>query len=161
MIESSSDPNFNKNNRIGHNGTFNANPLSAAAGVTALNLIDSTNINAIAEERSVQLTKGLNDVLTRMEIPGCVTNLSSLAFLRIGINESVADPDQNPNSAQQNRSLGTGDLSKQLGLALINNGIHATSTRFILSAAHTKDDIKTTIQAVEQSLIDVRNQGLV
>ncbi|MFL2761469.1 MAG: aspartate aminotransferase family protein [Dehalococcoidia bacterium] len=161
MIESSSDPNFNRNNRIGHNGTFNANPLSAAAGVTALNLIDSTNINAIAEERAVELTKGLNDVLTRMEIPGCVTNLSSLAFLRIGINESVADPDQNPNSAQQNRSLGTGDISKQLNLALINNGIHATSTRFILSAAHTQDDIKTTIQAVEQSLIDVRNQGLV
>ena len=161
MIESNSDPDFNRNNRIGHNGTFNANPLSASAGVTALNLIDSTDINAVAEERAIRLTEGLNNVLKKMEIPGCATNLSSIAFLRIGIDESSADPDINPNAAQQNRSLGTDDLSKQLSLALINNGIHATSTRFILSAAHSQDDIKTTLQAVEQSLIDVRNQGLV
>ena len=45
MIETKDDPDYNKYRRVGHNGTFNANPLSASAGVTALSILKRDPIN--------------------------------------------------------------------------------------------------------------------
>ena len=42
MIATRDDAAFNRDRRIAHNGTFNANPLSAAAGIKALELVGTT-----------------------------------------------------------------------------------------------------------------------
>ena len=58
-------------NRVAHAGTFNANPVSAAAGAAALRLVATGEPNATADARATTLRAGLNDLLTRLEVPGC------------------------------------------------------------------------------------------
>ena len=49
---------------------------------------------------------------------------------------------------------------RQLTLSLLNHGVQA-GNRFILTAAHTEDDIAHTISAYEQSFAEIRELGLV
>lgn len=161
MIEGSNDP----SRRIAHNGTFNANPLSAVAGIKALELVAETDVNLTAAAMGDRLKDGINDLLTRIEIPGCATGINSLIFLRLGVDSSAADPDKNPNAAQDMRNSDDPELQNQLNLAMLNHGVHAGNVhggaRFILSAAHTEADIDSTVEAIGSALTDVRQQGLI
>ena len=47
---------------------------------------------------------------------------------------------------------------RQLTLSLINHGVQS-GNRFVLTAAHTEDDIAHTIDACEQSLNEIRVGG--
>ena len=160
MIEGSNDP----ARRIAHNGTFNANPLSAVAGIKALELLATTSVNDTAAAQGERLKAGLNEMLTKMEVQGCATGINSLIFLRLGVDASMADPDMNPNAARDMRNSDNAELQGQLNLAMLNHGVHAGNVhggaRFILSAAHTDGDIDTTVEAIGSALTDAREQGL-
>ena len=161
MIESRlDDPEYNHYRRVSHNGTFNANPLSAAAGTTALDLLKNTPVNDTASARASRLKDGLNDLLTKLEVPGCATGVASIVFLRLGIDPEAADPEKNPNAIADIRKAANPTLSSQLNLALLNHGVHS-GTRFLLMAAHGEKDIDDTVDAVERALTDVREMGLV
>ena len=156
MIQFRDDPDFNSNGRVSHNGTFNANPLSAAAGVTALRIVRDESVNDVATERASQLKTGLNEILTRKEIPGIATGIASIVFLRIGLNVDNEDALYDvPIDDLEPRS----DLKKLGGLAMYNHGVDGFD-RFLLSAAHSEDDIAATVEAVGATIDDFRNDGL-
>jgi glutamate-1-semialdehyde 2,1-aminomutase len=54
--------------KISHHGTFNANPLSAAAGIAALEIIATTDACERASEYAEQLRNALNDVLAMEQV---------------------------------------------------------------------------------------------
>lgn len=54
--------------KISHHGTFNANPLSAAAGIAALEIIATTDACERATEYAGQLRSALNDVLATKQV---------------------------------------------------------------------------------------------
>jgi glutamate-1-semialdehyde 2,1-aminomutase len=54
--------------KIAHHGTFNANPLSAAAGIAALEIIATTDACERASEYAAQLRNALNDVIAEETI---------------------------------------------------------------------------------------------
>ncbi len=153
------DAEYNRNTRIAHNGTFNANPISAAAGVAALEIVANEPINDTANARAAQLKDGLNDVMGRMEIPGCVSGIASLLFLRLGVEHEcdreycILTPEQTAESMRAER-VG------QLTLSLLNHGVQS-GNRFILTAAHTDEDIAHTIGAYERAFEEIRGQGLI
>ena len=160
MIEGrAGDAEYNQNTRIAHNGTFNANPVSAAAGIAALQIVANEPINDTATARAAQLKDGLNDLLMRMEIPGCATGITSLMFLHLGIDYEgdtdycVLTPEQMAQSMEPNRL-------RQLTLSLLNHGVQA-GNRFILTAAHTEDDIAHTLNAYENAFGEIRELGLI
>ena len=161
MIEGGNDP----SRRVAHNGTFNANPLSAVAGIRALELVQTSDVNARAATMGERLKAGINETLTKLEIPGCATGVNSLIFLRLNVDEDAADPDKNPNAARDMRNSDDAKLQEQLGLAMLNYGVHAGNAhggaRFILSAAHTEQDIDESVAAIGNALSDAREQGLV
>jgi len=157
MIEPSGDPEWDRNRRIAHNGTFNANPLSAVAGITALKLLKNEPINDLASSMGQRLKEGLNGLLAKLEIPGCASGINSLIHLRLGVDhecdrEICLMTDQNmkvtTNSAR----------NSQLNLALLNRGVHS-GTRFILSSTHTEEDIDASVEAFELAFTDLKNQG--
>lgn len=164
MIQAGGDADYNQNRRIAHNGTFNANPLSAVAGIKALELVADTPVNATADAMGQRLKDGINDLLTKIEIPGCATGVSSLIFLRLGVEPDAADPDKNPNAARDMRASDDAELQSQLNLAMLNHGVHAGNAhggaRFILSAAHTEQDIDESVAAIGSALTEVREQNL-
>ena len=92
-----------------------------------------------------RLKSGMNELLTKLEIPGCATGINSLIFLRLNVDSDAADPDKNLNAARDMRNSDDPELQTQLGLAMLNHGVHAGNAhggaRFILSAAHTEQDI--------------------
>ena len=160
MIEGrAGDAEYNRNSRIAHNGTFNANPVSAAAGIAALKIVANEPINDTANLRAAQLKEGLNDVLGRLEIPGCVTGIASLMFLRLGLDHEC-DKEYCVLSHEEMARAMEPERGRQLTLSLLNNGVQS-GNRFILTAAHTEEDIAHTINAYEQAFDDIRELGLV
>ena len=161
MIEGTNDP----DRRIAHNGTFNANPLSAVAGIKALELVANTDVNERAAAMGERLKAGMNEMLTKLEIPGCATGINSLIFLRLNVEADAADPDKNANAARDMRNSDDADMQTQLGLAMLNHGVHTGNAhggaRFILSAAHTEQDIDDSVEAIGSALTEVREQGLI
>ncbi|MCH8206221.1 MAG: aminotransferase class III-fold pyridoxal phosphate-dependent enzyme, partial [Chloroflexi bacterium] len=160
MIQSTGDPDYDQNRRIGHNGTFNANPLSAAAGITALELVKTTPVNEITTAMGQRLKDGLNDVLTRMEVPGCATGLPGVVFLRLGVDHEC-DKEVCVLSQEQMAVAHEPRRSSQFSLSMLNHGVHATASRFLMMSVHTEKDIDETIEAAERALTEVREAGLV
>ena len=156
MLETTDDPNHNKLRRIAHNGTFNANPISASAGIEALGILKTEPINQRATEMGTLLKNELNGLLSKLEISGCASGVSSLIHLRLGVDHEcdgevcLANSDR-PINAKQN---------SQLSLALQNNGVHS-GNRFIVSSSHSEKDVETTINAMEKSLLEIRYQELI
>ena len=56
------DPGWNVGGRVGHQGTFNANPVSARAGLTTLKLIAEGNITEQANQKGADLREAMNEV---------------------------------------------------------------------------------------------------
>ena len=156
---------YNDTRRVAHNGTFNANPVSAVAGIKALELLANTSVNDDASAAGEKLKAGLTEVLAKLEIPGCATGINSLIFLRLNTTEEEADPDRNPDAARAMRAKDEPTLQNNLNLAMLNNGIHAgnvhAGARFIMSQAHGDAEIERTLEAVSNSLSEVRAQGLI
>jgi glutamate-1-semialdehyde 2,1-aminomutase len=160
MMEFHDDPAYNRNQRVSHPGTFNANPLSAAAGVKALELVANTPVNDTATAMGERLKSGINEVLSRLEIPGVATGAPTLIFLRLGVEADPDDFESNPHAIELTHKAANARRDGQLALALLNHGVHATN-RFIMSAAHREQDVDETVDAVEQALKELRAQGMV
>ena len=159
MIESRDEPGFNQNRRIAHMGTFNGNPLSAAAGTKALELVTTTPVNDMANAMGQRLKDGFNDLLSRMEVPGCASGLPSMVFLRLGVDHEC-DKEVCILPEEQDHIANDRTRTAQLNLALQNHGVHS-GTRFIMMAAHREQDIDDTVDAMEKALTEVRELGLV
>jgi len=156
MLQFRDDAEFNANGRIAHNGTFNANPLSAAAGVTALEHVRDQPINDIANQRAEQLKRGFNEGLTRKEVPGIATGVAAIVLLRIGI--EIGDEEQ-IYDVRYDEVEPRADLKSHGVLAMYNHGVDGFD-RYLLSAAHTEEDIETAVGALGRTIDDFRADGL-
>ena len=146
---------------IYHPGTFNANPLSAAAGAKALDIVRTTNVNEIAAKRGQQLVSGLNGVLSKLEIPGLAYGNDSLVHFRLGIEANSVEDIINLSKEDEAKSYDSA-IHSQLGLSLINQGIDTwAASRFIMMAEHSEDDVNKTVEAMENAFIEARNQGTI
>ena len=158
MVQLRDDADFNSSRRIAHFGTFNANPLSAAAGCRALELVATEPINDRADAAAARLKDGLNEVLARLEIPGCVAGVASAVFMRLGVDHEC-DKEVCIMSDEDQHTIEDGARRHQLELAMYNHGVDG-GPRFIVSAAHADQDIDDTIDAAERALTEVRVAGL-
>ena len=144
--------------RIAHPGTFNANPLSAAAGAAALDLLTNEPINATADSRAQQLKNGLNEILTKMEIPGCAYGVSSIVHMRLGVPHECDKVYCEAGEQAMMTSAGN-DATHLLNQATINEGIWGNPTSFILSATHSEADVDLSLEKYETALGQVRAEG--
>ena len=159
MIQSTGDPAWDNASRVSHPGTFNANPLSAAAGCKALELVATTPVNAIADRMAQRLRDGINLLLQEMELPGCAHGLASLVHYQIG---AACDCDRVicNRSMDQTRLGSRAQVIEPIRRALINAGVDTMSTNLILSAAHTERDIDDTLAGMEEALTACRREGV-
>ncbi len=145
--------------KIAHPGTFNANPLSATAGMTALQIVRDEPIIETADARAERLKAGLNEVLTRVEVPGYAYGVSSIVNTKLGVDQSF-----DPEFGGIDEASGTpfsGAVHSILNQGMINNGVYCSVGSFILSATHTEEDVDRTIDAFETTLRQAREEGLI
>ena len=83
MIAFHDDPAWDDHQRVAHPGTFNANPLSAVAGATCLEMIAGQPIVERADEMASKLKRGLNETFSKLEVPGHAHGMASLIHLTL------------------------------------------------------------------------------
>ena len=147
-------------NRVAHPGTFNANPISASAGAAALQIVATGEPNATADARAATLRAGLNDIMTRMEVPGCCYGVASIFQVRLGAQCQCSDAEHlHPSEGQKPTPP---NIISTMRLAAINAGVDLMSGRpsGLVSAAHTEADIQSTLAGFEQAFTALRTDGL-
>jgi glutamate-1-semialdehyde 2,1-aminomutase len=146
--------------RLAHPGTFNANPVSATAGIATLQKIANEPINDRADAMSARLKAGLRDALNRTEIPGQVHGLASVVHIALGIESD----DEGISTVPHDRlaKATAGDRSSMIKLAMLNEGVDMMGgIGFMVSAVHCEDDIDLTAEAFERALIALREERFI
>lgn len=136
------DAKSNRWGRVQHQGTFNANPLSAAAGVAVLAEIAKGQVHDHCNRLTDELVEGLRQVLAERGVTGIVHGYRSLVYLFLGSGLTLDNV----------YSVNTFPMQK-LQLAMLLNGVHMIrGTTFVLSGAHSSRDIHMTVAAFDSSI---------
>ncbi|MBI4199032.1 MAG: aspartate aminotransferase family protein [Chloroflexi bacterium] len=160
MIQHRGDPQWDSAGRISHPGTFNANPLSAAAGTVALDLVATTNANAHAEAMARRLKEGVSRVMANHEVPGCANGVASMVHFTLGVPHDCTG-EVCPLSHRQISEAMPPRRVAAMKRSLLNAGVDTMGGRTcIVSAAHQEKDIDFTIGAFEEALTAMRKDGL-
>lgn len=148
--------------KIYHPGTYNANPISAAAGVAALNQIATTDVCQYASKMAERLRKELNQVLLDERVSWAVYGTSSAFHIFMNAQGCDIDPAHFEPFAYTREQL----LSKpakplhDLRLAMLSHGVDLSGwPGGLVSGAHQSEDIEATVDAFRQSLRMLRSEG--
>ena len=148
------NPKTPRERRILHTGTWNGNPLTCAAGVAACKLYRSGEVQRNAAQLAAYLREKGNKALKERAINGRLFS-RSIVHLYLGPIDYEPSDDTMPPTKDVRQIMNPAmvPIRTRLGLHLLQRGIATMSGRFfILSAAHTEDDIDQTIQAFGDSL---------
>jgi glutamate-1-semialdehyde 2,1-aminomutase len=149
--------------KIKHQGTYNANPVSAAAGVEALKLIRDTDICERANAAAAALRTAFNKVLAEEGIPWAVYGRHSVLHFFTNPGWLDVDPLSWDEDAQP-LELFNGDPRKamlqKLYLALVVQGIDPKGPRgLIVSAVHGPAEIEAATSAWRGALRMLKEEG--
>jgi glutamate-1-semialdehyde 2,1-aminomutase len=158
------DDEWNLKRRIPHPGTFNANPLSAAAGSTCLSTIADGRLQERAAGLCRRLCQGMNAALRRAEAPGCAYGFSSMFHITMG--SEVPPPEDDflwrwegtpgPTVPGMGRRL-----LEALKRGMLNHGVDLMRNGGLVSAVHSEEDVEATLAAFEETLADMRQDDII
>ena len=149
--------------KISHQGTNNANLVSAAAGVATLGIVRTTKVCEKATATAAELRKAMNEVLEDEGVPWAVYGEHS--FFNVFTNPVGADIKSTSFDASVApltwfKSDKREGLLSKLRLAMMINGVDLKSYRGgMVSAVHSKVDIADTVTAWRSSLRMLKAEG--
>jgi len=136
--------------RVAQNGTFNSNPVCAAAAIATLEQVADGGLHAHANKTADGLRMGIGDVMKRVGVPGTCFGESSIIHVSFEGRPGLAGFDR-PRR---------GDLYQLLRCALLNNGVDCSSYHGWLSAVHSEEDVARTLAAYEKALGAMAAEGV-
>ena len=153
------DQAWNIGKKVLHNGTFNANPLSAAAGVACLEQLADGRVQALADRQAAKLRQGLNHALNRLDIAGCAWGEASVFHILLGVSVpargdgDLRDPQLSPGALSRGSAPA---INQALQLAMWHEGVHLFHAGGLLSIAHDDAVIAKTLDAFERAVTTMR-----
>jgi glutamate-1-semialdehyde 2,1-aminomutase len=149
--------------KIGHQGTFNANPLSAAAALATLSIVANEDVCGRAERTAQAIREGMRQILVEEQIPWGIYGEAS-AFLifqnpgRLPIDPATFDPlalgfkglkgARNPGQAYR------------LRIALLANGVDIMGAPGgLVSAMHGPREVAQTLEAFRTAVRWLKAEG--
>lgn len=155
VLQQTGDAEHDRFARVSHGGTFNANPYCAATGNAALKIVATGEMQNQADRMAERLRKGLREIVGRHEVPACVYGDASTFHLYFGA-RSIEGLDattlKNVPAAIQNN----------FRQALQNHGVDLMSRcSGVLSGVHTEADIDTSLEAFDQAIKDMMQEGII
>jgi glutamate-1-semialdehyde 2,1-aminomutase len=143
------DPNWDRSERVAHAGTFNANPLSAAAGIATLEATADGSLQARANKLGEVLRSALAEVMKRVGAPGTAFGEASIFHVSF---------EGRPGWAGFDRPRRT-HLYHMLRCALLNHGVDCSLFHGWVSAVHTEEDLTLTVQGYARALEEMVADG--
>ncbi len=159
MMSPRNDPEWDNSHRVYHPGTFNANPLSAAAGAACLELIANQPINRRADAMGDRLKTGLNDIFGRMEVAGHAHGIASMIHVVMADCDCDRETCSMPHSKIKETTASPAVTALKRGLQ--NQGVDVMGRgSFLVSATHGEEHIDRTLEAFQNTLQALRAEGL-
>ena len=157
------DPGYNRARRVRHQGTFSANPLTAAAGVAALQLLKDGSVQDHAARMADRLRAGINTLIHAAGVGGCAYGTRSSVWLLLGDDlPQVTDPAEFLQTADPARLLQKvkQPLLTSLQCAQLNEGIDfLAGTHGWTSGVMTEADMDEALLRWERALHRVVAEG--
>ena len=145
QFDHSDDPNKQRFGRIAHPGTFNASPVSAAAGVACLEIVKDPAIQRTAAETAGKIRDGFNEVLKRTGAAGSIGGWAS--YITAGVTG--------------NGTISNSELAMKWRAGMQLGGVDPSGTSLIVSAVHDDADVTRTVEAFESTIHRLRNEGVI
>ena len=138
--------------RVPHQGTFNAAPISAAAGVTTLRIIRDSDAIKRANGSAAAIRDGMNAILRRRNLAGCAYGRFSEFHIFTG--NATADEVYAGRVRWQSLKPGAPSaLQHKLRLGFLLHGVDIAGwPGGLVSAAHTQEDVTRTLEAFDATL---------
>jgi glutamate-1-semialdehyde 2,1-aminomutase len=164
-LEFRDDPEWMATQKVGHPGTYNANPLAAVAGATALEKCGDPAVQAHCDRLAAQLRAGMNAILVEEGVPGAVWGESSAFHIMVGdeVSNVRATDLRMPEgvSTTKLKASPKAGLAPTIHLAMLLEGVDLFSGGGLTSLAHTDADVDRTIQAFDRVITRFKRDGLV
>ena len=149
--------------KIAHQGTFNANPVSAAAGIATLEIVRDSDACARAAATAGAIRVAMNQVLEDEGIPWAVYGESSVFHIFTNPDGLEVDPLRFDAGALPASAFGLDsrtDMLAKLKLAMVVNGVDLQGWRGgIVSATHGESEAERTVEAWRKSLRALKDEG--
>ncbi len=144
---------------LAHSGTWNANPLTAAAGVAACRLYTDGSVHRRVNELGAYLRQRGNRALRER---GLAVRLygRNIIWIYMGSIDREPPDDTLPPTRDVQELVAGAQARPRLCLHLLQRGISTMAARFfIMSVAHTEEDLDRTIEALVDSLEAMVDEG--
>ena len=149
MMAHRGDATWDRASRVSQNGTFNANTMSATAGIATLELVQDGGLHARANKLGDELRGRLAEVMKKVGVPGACFGEASIFHVSFEGKPGLAGFDR-PRR---------GDLYQKLRCALLNNGVDCAAHHGWISAVHSEDDLARTVTGYERALAAMAQDG--
>jgi glutamate-1-semialdehyde 2,1-aminomutase len=140
------DPKWNRGQRVAQNGTYNSNPVSAAAGIAMLSQIADGKLHETANARGAELRGAIADVFRKAGVPSVV--YGDVSMFHIGL-EGPPKEGKPKNAA----------LYHKWRCALILHGVDMSGNHGWVSPVHGDREIEETVTAVTRTVADLQAEG--
>lgn len=148
--------------KVPHNGTFNANPLTAAAGIAALTVVAETDACAKANDYATRLRDAIEKLLRDVKSPWVVYGTYSGFHLftnpeRLPITRAEVDACQFDYKLFKSAPKA---LNHKLRVGMLAHGVELFSwPGGPTSSVHTDDDLAKTVEALRRTILALREEG--
>lgn len=150
--------------KMKHPGTFNGNPLSAAAGIAALDAIRGGEPCRQANEIARQIRAGLNAVFEHKQANWVA--YGDFSFVKVHPNYAGPRPDNDDfipfeNDYRQLDCKHPQDLAHAFRCAMLLGGVDFMGWHGMISAAHQADDVQKICDAMSNAIDLLRADELI
>ena len=164
MIAFKDEPGWNATRRVAQAGTYNANPLAAAAGLACLRKCEDPAVQRHCDDLATQLRIGLNTAFTDLDVPAVAWGESSIFHIAIGKGASnrTAGDLHTPEGLETEylKSSGGDSLAQTFEIGMLVEGVHLFHSGGFFSTAHTADDVDKTVAATRTVASRMKDEGL-
>lgn len=149
--------------KIGHQGTFNANPLCAAAAVATLEIVETSDACERAETTAAEIRDGLRRVLIEEDVPWGVYGEASVFVIfpnpgRLPIDPATFDPVKL--GFKGIKGARDANLINRLRIAMLTNGVDIMGgPGGLVSASHGAAEVAQTLDAFRSAVRRLKSEG--
>lgn len=149
--------------KIGHQGTYNSNPLCAAAAIATLSLIEREDICGTAERTAAAIRDGLRQILIEENVPwGVYGEASSFIIFQnpAGLPLDPATFDAAKLGFEGLKGVKDASLMHRLRISMIANGVDIQGAPGgLVSATHGPEEVARTMEAFRTSVRWMKAEG--